>query len=133
MADFMYTLAKKKILDADIDLLVDNIKVVLVDALDYTPAQATDEFLSDIVAAGRVATSPNLATKTTTGGAFDAADVTFTAVTGDQLEMAVIYKDTAVATTSPLIAKLDSVTGLPYTPSGADVVLRWGTYIFALT
>jgi len=133
MTDYLYTLAKKKILDADIDMLVDNIKVILVDATDYTPAQATDEFLSDVTAAGIVATSGNLATKTTTAGAFDAADITFTAVTGDSVEMAVIYKDTAVATTSPLIAKLDSITGLPYTPSGADVVLRWGTYIFALT
>src|SRR5660397_287652 len=114
MADFMYTLAKKKILDADIDLLVDNIKVCLVDALDYTPAQATDEFLSDVTAAGIVATSGILAPKTTPAGAFNAADITFTAVTGDSVEMAVIYKDTGVGTTSPLIAKLDSITGLPY-------------------
>lgn len=133
MADFVYTSAKKKLLDGDIDLLVADIKVVLVDATDYTPAQATDEFLDDIPAAGRVATSANLANKTTTGGAFDADPASFTAVTGDGADMAVLYVDTGVEATSALICKLDSgVTGLPYTPSGADVLLNWGTYIFKL-
>ena len=133
MTDFMYASAKKKLMDGDIDLLVADIKVVLVDAADYTPVQATDDFLADIAAGGRVATSANLANKTTTGGEFVADSAEFTAVTGDPVEMAVIYVDTGDAATSALLAKLDSgVTGLPYTPSGADVLLNWGTYIFAL-
>jgi hypothetical protein len=37
----------------------------------------------------------------------------------------VLYKDTGDETTSPLIACLDSVTGLPITPTGADVLLHW--------
>ena len=73
-------------------------------------------------------------TKTTTAGAFDADPAEFTAVTGDGVDMAVVYVDTGDAATSDLLCKLDSgVTGLPYTPSGADVLLNWGAYIFALT
>lgn len=127
MADWMYTLAKKKLLDGDIDLLVGTIKVSLVDTAVYTPVQATDEFYDPAISgAGKVvATSAALTTKTTTGGAFDADPAAFTAVTGATVEAAVIWLDTGVAATSPLIAKLDAgVTGLPYTPSGADVLLN---------
>jgi hypothetical protein len=51
-------------------------------------------------------------------------------------ESVLLFADTGVEGTSRLVALLDSVTGLPYTPSGADVILRWdsGTNkIFALT
>lgn len=125
MANAFYTPFLKKLLDADIDFLVDDIKVVLVDLADYT-FSAAHEFLSDVPAGGRVATSANLSSKTTTGGVFDAADATFTAVTGDPSEALIIYKDTGVAATSPLIRFIDTgVTGLPITPSGADITVRW--------
>ena len=61
----------------------------------------------------RVATSDNLTTKSTTSGIADADNVTFTAVTGDPSETIVIYKDTTNASTSPLIAYIDTATGLP--------------------
>jgi hypothetical protein len=132
MASSLYTPFKKLLLDGDIDLLVDNIKVVLVDAADYTFSAAHD-FLDDVAAGARVATSGNLASKTTTGGAFDAADVTFSAVTGDVSEALIIYKDTGVAATSPLIAYIDTATGLPVTPNGGDIVVTWhASGIFSL-
>jgi hypothetical protein len=132
MASSLYTPFKKLLLDGDIDLLVDNIKVVLVDAADYTFSAAHD-FLDDVAAGARVATSGNLASKTTTGGAFDAADVTFTAVTGDVSEALIVYKDTGAAATSPLIAYIDTATGLPVTPNGGDIVVTWhASGIFSL-
>jgi hypothetical protein len=132
VASSLYTPFKKLLLDGDIDLLVDNIKVVLVDAADYTFSAAHD-FLDDVAAGARVATSGNLASKTTTGGAFDAADVTFSAVTGDVSEALIIYKDTGVAATSPLIAYIDTATGLPVTPNGGDIVVTWhASGIFSL-
>lgn len=136
MANALYTLAKKAFLDADIDLLVDNIKVVLIDAADYTVNLSTDQFLSIIPGAARVATSANLAGKSTTGGVFDATDVTFTAVAGDVSEALVIYQDTGVEATSRLIGYFDTYTGLPITPNGADINLVWDSganKIFALT
>lgn len=125
MANAFYTPFLKKLLDADIDFLVDDIKVVLVDLADYT-FSAAHEFLSDVPAGARVATSANLASKTTTGGVFDAADATFTAATGDQSEALIIYRDTGVAATSALIRFMDTgITGMPITPSGADITVRW--------
>jgi hypothetical protein len=135
MANALFAKGKKKILDADIDLLADDIKCVLVDHSDHNPDTTNDEFLADIDAGGRVGTSGNLSNKATTGGVFDADDVTVSTVTGHEFESIVIYKDTGDAATSPLIAKIDTATGLPCTPNGGDIVISWdsgASKIFAI-
>lgn len=113
----------------------DDIKVVGVDHGTDTPVAATDQFLSDIAAGARIMTTANLASKTITGGVFDAADITTLAVTGASFESLVIYKDTGSAATSPLIAFFDTATGLPFTPNGGDVTIAWdngASKIFAI-
>lgn len=121
----LYTKAKDAFLTKKIDWLTDDIKVVLVDNDDYTVNLTTHEFLSDIPAAARVATSANLTGKTVSGGAVDADDVQFTTVTGHQSESLVIYQDTGSAATSRLIAYLNTGTGLPITPVGGNIVVTW--------
>jgi hypothetical protein len=125
MANALYDKGREAFLSGTISWSSDNIKVVLTDAADYTVNLATHQFLSDVASGGRVATSGNLASKTVTAGVADAADVTFSAVTGDQSECLVIYKDTGSAATSPLIAYIDTATGLPVTPNGADITVTW--------
>lgn len=125
MANVLYDKGRKAFLDGDIDWLNDTIKVVLVDGADYTPLVATHEFLADIAAIARVATSPALANKSSTAGVADADDVTFAAVAGDTSEYLVIYQDTGNAATSRLIAIIDTATGLPVIPNGSDIVLVW--------
>lgn len=121
MANALYPIGKKKLLDADIDMLVDNIKCILVDGADYT-YNAAHDFLDDVAGASIVATSPNMAGKSTTGGVFDCDDFAFTAVTGDQSEILIYYKDTGAAATSPLICYVDtSIGGAPVTPSGGNI------------
>jgi len=125
LANQLYTKAKQGLIDGSIDLDTDNIKAVLVDGADYTPNLATHDNLDDIPVAGRVATSGNLASKTVTDGVFDAADVTISAVSGDQFEYIVLYKDTGVESTSRLILLIDTATGLPCTPNGGDITIAW--------
>lgn len=125
MADYLYDKGREKFLTGAIAIASDTIKILLVDGASYTPVQATDEFLSDITAGMRVATSSALASKTTTAGVFDAADVTLTSVSGAQSEMLVLIKDTGSAATSPLIAKMDSYTGLPVTPNGGNITIAF--------
>jgi len=125
MANALYDLGRKAFLDGGIAWLADNIKLVLVDAADYTVNLATHDFLDDIPSAARVATSGNFATKDSTAGVADAADVTLSAVTGDQSEALVIYRDSGAAATSELIAYIDTATGLPVTPSGGDITIQW--------
>ena len=111
--------------DTNIDLENEDVRVILVDAADYTFSQAHD-FLDDVPGAARVAVSGAMTGKTVTDGAFDAADVTFTAVSGDQSEALIIYRHTGTESTSRLIAYIDTgVTGLPVTPSGADITVTW--------
>lgn len=135
MANALYPSFKQLLLQGDIDLLVDNIKVVLVDSADYTYSSAHD-FLDDVAAGARVGTSGNLANKTATSGVFDADNITISAVTGDVSEALIIYKDSGSAATSPLIAFIDTgVTGLPVTPNGGDITITWdngANRIFAL-
>lgn len=66
-----------------------------------------------------------LTAKSTTGGAADGADVTFTSVSGPSIEAIVIYVDTGTEATSPLVAFIDTATGLPITPNGGDIIVTW--------
>jgi hypothetical protein len=96
---------------------------------------SADEFYSSI-SAGVVGTPVEIgATKSYTGGVFDGANVTFTAVTGAVSEALIIYRKTAgVNTEWRLVAYLDTgVTGLPVTPNGGDINVTWNASgIFAL-
>ena len=130
MANALYDLGRESFLKGEISWSADNIKTILVDSADYTPNLATDQFLSDVTGAGIVATSANLTGKTTTAGDAVAANVTFSAVSGDISEFLVVYQDTGVSTTSRLIARIDTATGLPVTPNGGDIQVQWSTPIF---
>jgi hypothetical protein len=124
MANSLYTKGKENLLSGNFNLSSNTVKVVCVDSADYTRNLSTDDALDDIAAGGRVATG-TLASKTVTNGVFDAADLTFTAVSGDQFEYLVVYKDSGTESTSYLLACYDTATGLPLTPNGGDVVAVW--------
>ena len=125
MANTLYDAARKRFLEAQINWQTDTIKVLLVDTGAYTPQTATHEYLSDISSSARIAGPVTLTSKSTAGGAADAADITFTSVTGASIEAIVIYKDTSSEPTSPLIAYIDTATGLPITPNGGDIIVTW--------
>lgn len=121
----LYTKAKDAILKGEIDLITDSIKAVLIDAGAYTNNIVADQFLSDIPAGARVATSPDLTGKVVSGGVFIADGATLTAVTGAQSEALVLYKDTGTETTSQLLVYIDTATYLPITPNGGDIIIDW--------
>jgi len=125
MANALFDSARQQFLQADLDL-DDSIVLVLVDHADDTPVVATDDFLDDIAAPARVATSGAFASKTFTAGVFDAADVTLATVTGDPSESIVIYNDTpGTEATKDLISFIDTATGLPVTPNGGNINVVW--------
>ena len=135
MANVLYPKGKKKFLDGDIDLLNDTIMATLIDLADYT-YDADDEFYSDVAAAAKVAEIELATGKTTTGGQFNADDVTWLNVTGDTCEAVIIWKDTGDDATSALIAFIDDdESGLPVTPNGGNITSQWDAspeYIFAI-
>lgn len=132
MANALYNKAKEALLTASINMSSDTIKAVGYTS-GYTPNTSTDQFLST-VGANTVGTAQTLTSKTVTGGVFDAADSVFSAVpSGAAMVGLLIYKDTGSAATSPLIAKIDTATGLPVTPNGGDINVVWDAAgIFAL-
>jgi hypothetical protein len=143
MANALYTSYKVLLLNPGtlgttsgtaVDLIDDTIKVALVDTGTYTFSAAHDFY--DDVSSAVVGTPQTLASKTVIGGVFDAADATFTALSGSTVEAYVLYKDTGTAGTSPLIGYFDSVaSGLPLTPNGGNVTLAFdngANKIFAL-
>ncbi len=68
-----------------------------------------------------------ITTPTVVNGLFDGDDVTFTAVSGTIIGAIVIYrKNTGANTTWRLVLYEDtSVTGLPVTPNGGNIVVTW--------
>jgi len=125
MANALYDKGRESFLKGEIAWASDNIKAILVDTALYTANLTTDQFLSIISGSAIIATSSNFASKTTTAGVADAADLSYTAVTGASIEAIVIYQDTGVAGSSRLIAYIDTATGLPVTPSGGNITVTW--------
>ncbi|MEA3401109.1 MAG: hypothetical protein U9R79_07695 [Armatimonadota bacterium] len=127
MANALFDYGRDEFLKGNIDWINDTINVILVDEGDDVPDPATDQNLEDILAAARVATGTldNTAAPTTDGVA-DADDEVLSAVSGDESESLVIYKDTGAEATSTLIAYIDTAGGtLPVTPNGGDITIEW--------
>lgn len=134
MANGLFTSFRNGILGSHatrVDLDADTVSAIFVDHADDTPVLATDDFMDDIASAAQVpafTSGPALASKTigtVAAGVFDAADTTFSTLSGDASESLVIFKDTGTDTTSDLIAFWDTATGLPLTPNGGDVTVTW--------
>lgn len=136
MANALYGLGRNKFARGDINWLAsggDTIRVCLVKTA-YGVQIDTHEFFSSLGAnvvgnAGGAtrADCPALTLSDPALGVCDAANVTITAVPGSvgQLSFLVLFKDSGVDGTSPLLYYMDTVTGLPFTPGGGDVSITW--------
>ena len=132
MANAIYPKWKEAIVQASANSsLGGTVKVALVDTGTYTYSSA-HEFYSSV--SGVVGSPATLGTKTFTNGVFDAADVTYTGVSGSSAEALIIYIDTGSSATSRLVYYSDTGwTNLPVTPNGGDITLQFhASGIFAL-
>lgn len=118
MASVIYPKFKEAQWSGTYNLSTAVVRCVLVDTGTYTYS-AAHQFYSSL--SGVVGTeSSALASKTFTNGVFDAADFSFSAVTGNTAEAMVYFVDTGNAATDALICYVDSGSGLPFTPNGGD-------------
>lgn len=127
MSSALYNSYKESLLSQSpvTDLDTDTIKAALVMSASYT-FSAAHAFVSDLGAGRAATTDQTLGSKTVAAGVFDAADVSFPAVTGTSVNAIVLYKDTGVAGTSPLIAYIDTASaGLPVVPNGGAIAVAW--------
>ncbi len=124
MANSLYNNGREAFLAGDAAWDSDNYRVVLLSSL-YTP-----NFTSDInygsISTYSVALSGLLASKTTTAGVADAADLSIASVgTGSVVSTVAIFRDSGTSTTSVLICGIVSATGLPLTTNGASIGITW--------
>jgi hypothetical protein len=135
MANVLYPKAKEDFLAGNLNLSSNTVTIALVDTGVYTFNTAHED-RADVPNSAVVATA-NLASKTITSGVFDAADATFTSVSGANCEALILYHTDIQGgnTTSRLIAYVDSASGLPILPNGGDITVRFSSgasKIFAL-
>lgn len=125
MANALFDFWKEELHDAAYNIISATLKQDLIDTADDNPAVATDDFYNDIAAGAAVATA-TLGSKSNTSpgnGALDAADGTWSSVSGDQSEEVLGWVDTGGASsTDPLVYSMDTFSsGMPVTPNGGDI------------
>lgn len=126
MANGLYSAGREGYLAGNLDFDANDVRVILTDAADYSRNLSTHDRLDDVTAGGRVAVSSALGSKTTTAGTADAADVTWTSVTGDVSEEVIGYYHTGTESTSYLIWNMDTfASGMPVTPNGGNITIAW--------
>lgn len=107
-----------------LDQVTADVRAALIDDTDWTANFATNVDRADIGAGAEVATGPaTLGSQTVTNGNFDAADETFTSVSGDGIDSTSIYEHDAIAANAELIVLLDN--GGATTPNGNDINVVW--------
>jgi hypothetical protein len=135
MANALYPKAKQAALAAGLNLAAGNVKAQLIDMANYAYS-ASHQFFSDVPAGARVGAPVALTNKSVTNGVFDADDVTFAGLTSaPSIEALLIYVDTGVEGTSPLVLFVDTATGLPVAAGATGGTMAWdngANKIFAL-
>lgn len=106
MANAVFAKAKEAILEGEIDITSDQIKVLIVDS-SYTVDFNLHQFVSNISPASIKHRSQNLSNVTNILGVVDADDLVISDYPGDPFNAIVIYKDTGNDTTSNLIAYIN--------------------------
>lgn len=124
MANALYDKARERLLLAQFNWTSDTFECVLGTSSIYTVNLTTHEFYS-AMNAGVVAGPVALASKAVTAGAADANDVTFSSVSGTTIQFIGLYKNVTNPSDSPLLAYIDTATGLPITPNGGDIIVTW--------
>ena len=125
MSNALYDYAREGYLSGGLNWLTDDVRAVLVDAGQYVVNLSTHQFLVQVPTLARISVSTSLTAKTATAGVADAAEVTFLGVSGATVEALVLYRHTGTDATSRLICYIDTAVGLPFTPTGGNVVVRW--------
>lgn len=137
MANTVYAKFKENLLAGNVNFSL-SAAVVKVWACNTLTYDSTDVYISNtnISASSGVFKSTALTGKTFTNGTFDAADKTLTAVAASAsstITALVVYISNGGSASNPVVAFIDTGTGVPVTPNGGDIIIQWnGSGIFSL-
>ena len=125
MANYIFSVAKQEMLrgNTSLNLVTGNVCMCLCNST-YTANVSSDQFFSNATS-GLITPAAQVASVSITGGIFKCANVTFPSVASGNgtATQVVLYINSGANTTSPLIAHLDSATGLPVSPNGGDLTI----------
>ena len=126
MSNVIYGKAKQAILNGQINVSSQTLKVLLVDS-SYSFSQNVHEFVSDISSSAIKARSTALANVQNLLGVLDADDLNIINYAGDAFEAVILYVDTGSDATSRLIAYIDTATGIPFEGINAqlNITIVW--------
>jgi hypothetical protein len=132
VANAVFTAAQEGFISGAIDLDTAVIKAAFVRGYTF---DATDVFVSDVVATGTInGTSAALANKTVTGGVFDADDTTASTTASASNHGILLFQSSAVTggadvaqSAQRVIAWYDTGDGLPVQPGTADTPISWSS------
>lgn len=132
MANVLFDVGRNYFLNGSINWLTTAIRTALVSISNQPTAYVFNASLDTVYASvptgARVGFSiASLGTKTATSGIADAADAVFSAVSGPTIGALIVLASTATANASdwPMIAYIDTATGMPVGPNGGDITVQW--------
>lgn len=121
----LYANAVEAIFTKTIDLSSDALLCWLIDTDYYTVNLDTHDSMADVAVSARIA-SVAMSSQSFNGRVFDAADATFSGITGAAAKAVIIAVDGASDAASTLIFYTSSATGLPTVALVANTVqIQW--------
>ena len=126
MANLIYGKAKQSLLNGQINVSSQVLKILFVDST-YTFSQNTHQFVSDISSSAIKARSAALANVQNILGVLDADDLTIASYPGNAFKSVILYVDTGSDSTSRLIAHIDTATGIPFAGinTALNITIAW--------
>lgn len=120
----LYNSARSFFLNGSLSWSNNTIRVAMVDTSVYNVNLASDVWLSIIPTRAITGTSSPLDNKTSTNGVANSNPASFPAVNGNAGAM-VVYADSGAASSSPLIAYIDTANGIPAAFTANAVTIQW--------
>lgn len=120
MSNFVYTKAKEALLNGDIDVLANSLRVIIANS-SYIPDEDNDQFVQDILTSAIKYRTAALVDVSSDNGILDANDLQIPNYPGDAFKALIIYVDSGLDSTSRLLAYIDESPGLPFTGSVSEV------------
>lgn len=127
MSNFIYRKAKESLFKGEINLILNQIKVLLIDNSLYTPSENVDQYVSDIPVSSIKKRSNQLQNVSVTLGVVDADDLIINDYDGSAFSSLVGYQVGINDSNSRLIFYIDTAIGLPFTgaSSTGPVTIVW--------
>lgn len=126
MANTPFNIGRRLFVTQGIHWVNDTIRAALVDTTAYT-FDAAHEYLSQIPLGARLLTTPLVNRSVSSIGGCLADSLSLSGVTGSYAGAIVLYKVGGTEATSPLLVYVDTLPGLPFTPSGGAVLISFNT------